>query len=62
MKKYHKFIEYAYLFIALFLIEETIRTWGDNSKTFMYIAMAIMALAMFFFRRWFRNKAERKNQ
>ncbi len=61
MKTYHKIIEYAYLFIAVFLIEETIRTWGDNNKTFLYIALALMAIAMFLFRRWFRSKTKNKN-
>lgn len=60
MKTYHKVLEYAYLFVAVFLIEETIRTWGDNNKTFLYLALALMAIAMFLFRRWFRNKTEKK--
>lgn len=62
MKKYNRIVEYVYLFIAIFLIEETIRNWEDNSKSFMYIALAVMALAMFFFRRWFRNKVENKEK
>ena len=62
MRRYFKIVEYGYLLIALFLTEETIRTWGDNSKSFLYIALALMALFMFFFRRWYRKKHERENE
>lgn len=61
MRYYIKFIEYAYLIVAVFFIEETIRTWGDNSKTFLYGALTIMAVFMYFFKRWFRKKTEREN-
>ncbi len=59
MKRYLIITEYAYLFIALFLTEETIRTWGDNqSRPYLYIALAVMGYFMFFFRRWHRRKME----
>lgn len=62
MKTYFKITQYAYLLIALFLVEETFRTWGENkSRTFLYIALAIMAVFMFFFKKWFRKKMEREN-
>lgn len=62
MKYYFKFIEYAYLIIAVFFIEETIRTWGDSqSQTFLFGALGLMAIFMFFFKRWFRKKTEREN-
>jgi len=58
-----KFVEYAYLIIGLFLTEEAVRTWGDeNSKSYLYLVLAALALFMFFFRRWYRKKAERENR
>lgn len=63
MKKYYKFIEYAYLLVALFLLEEAVRTWDgqDASRSYVMIALAVMALFMYFFKRWFRKKYEREN-
>lgn len=61
MKRYYKFIEYAYLAVAVFLIVETVRNWEDNSRSFLFLAMAVMALGMYFFKRWFRKKMEREN-
>lgn len=61
MKTYFKITQIAYLAIAAFLIEETIRTWGDNkSRTILFIALAVMAIFMFFFKRWFQKKMERQ--
>lgn len=63
MKRYLIITEYAYLFIALFLTEETIRKWGQQDATpFLYIALAVMGYFMFFFRRWHRRKLEGENR
>lgn len=61
MRKYHKYIEYAYLIVALFFTEETIRNWKGDETSYLFIALAVMALFMFFFKRWFRKKLEGEN-
>lgn len=62
MSKFFKFFEYAYLVIALFFVEETFRNLGDeHSRTFLYLALAVLALFMFFFKRWYRKKLEQEN-
>ena len=61
MKTYNKYIEYAYLAVALFFTEETIRNWDGDETSYLFIALAAMALFMFFFKRWFRKKLEREN-
>ncbi len=58
MIKLFKIIEYGFLIIALFLLEETIRTWGDTSKTFLYVVFIILAVFMYFFNRWYRKRLE----
>lgn len=61
MKTYFKFVEYAYLLIGLFFIEELIRTWGkDDNKNFLFGVFAIICILMYFFRRWWRKKMKRE--
>lgn len=61
MKTYLKVTEYAFLIAAIFFAGRTIWAWGDNNKVFISLALAIMALFMFLFKRWFRKKMEREN-
>lgn len=62
MKYYIKFIEYAYLVIGVLFAIEAFRKLGvDNSRSFLMIALGVMALLMFFFKRWFRKKIRREN-
>lgn len=62
MRKFVKFFEYAYLLIALFFIVETFRNWADEeSRSILYIILAVLALFMFFFKRWYRKKLKREN-
>lgn len=62
MKYYIKFIEYAYLAVAVLFLAGAFNNYGvDNSKSFLFAALGIMALLMFFFKRWFRKKIQREN-
>lgn len=62
MKYYIKFIEYAYLAIGVLFAIEAFRKFGvDNSRSFLMIALGVMAFLMFFFKRWFRKKIQREN-
>ncbi len=62
MQTIHKVIQYAYLFIAVFFIYESVRMWNeDNGKAIMLLVFALMAVGMYFFKKYFRNKMN-KNQ
>ncbi|HUH26837.1 hypothetical protein [Gelidibacter sp.] len=57
MQTIHKVIQYAYLFIAVFFIYESVRWWNeDNGKAIMLLVFAILAVGMYFFKKHFRKK------
>ncbi len=59
MVKYYKFFEYAYLVIAIIFIVEAFLNWKINSqKSYIYLAFAVLAIFMYFFRKKFRKKFE----
>ncbi len=62
--KYHKFSEIIYAIIALIATYKTYTEWNiDRNRAYLFLGFAILSLFMFFFRRHFRKKFEkRKNQ
>lgn len=56
--------EYFYLLIAVFFTYEAINNWNseDNSKSYMFLFFVVIAIFMFFFRRSFRKKVEKRSQ
>jgi len=59
MTKYFKIFEYAYLIIAIVFFIETVLNWNLNSqKAYLYLAFAIMAVFMYFFRKRYRKRFE----
>ena len=59
MAKYFKFFEIAYLIIAIVFIVETILRWNsDRNKAYIFMAFAVMAVFMYFFRKKYRKKFE----
>lgn len=61
--KFFKFVEYAYILVAAFFVEEAIRTWSvDSSRAYLYLFFAGIAVFMFFFKRNFRKRMEQRNQ
>jgi hypothetical protein len=60
--KFFKFFEYAYLAFAAFFIFEGISNWGRSpSRAWLFFGLALVAVFMFFFKRRFRKKMERRN-
>ncbi len=54
--KLYKFFEYGYLLIALFFIVSGIMKFStDSKKTTLYLFFGVIAIFMFFFKRWFRK-------
>lgn len=61
--KYFKFFEFAYLGFAVFFIYEAIRKWNEPSQQkYIFLAIALMAVFMFFFKRRFRKKTEAQEE
>ena len=63
MTKFYKFIEYGYLIIAIFLFVETILNWSSaREKAYFYLAFSILATFMFFFKKNFRKRMEKRKK
>lgn len=63
MMKLSKFFEFAYLVAAAFFIFEVVRMWGEErSRAYLFLFLAVVALFMFFFRRYFRHKYENRRK
>ena len=62
MKRLWKFFQYWYLMIAFICIVEGIVRWNsDRSRSFLFIGFAILITIVFFFKRHFRKKVEKRN-
>ncbi len=63
MAKYFKFFEFAYLVISVIFIVETFLTWkSDPNKAYIFLAFAVMAIFMYFFRKKYRKKFENQER
>ncbi|MGJ8590934.1 MAG: hypothetical protein ACSHXF_00200 [Aquaticitalea sp.] len=61
--KIQKFIQYAYLFIAVFFVYETYRNWNlDRDRAYMLLFFAVLAVFMYFFKKRFTKKFDDKNK
>ncbi len=57
MKKIIKFIEIAWLTIACISVFEIYNNWNlDRNKSYWYGFIALLAIFMYFFRKWQRKK------
>ena len=60
MAKYFKFFEIAYLIIAIVFIIETVLRWNSEpNKAYIFLAFALLAIFMYFFRKKFRKRFEK---
>jgi LPXTG-motif cell wall-anchored protein len=60
MAKYFKFFEIAYLIIAVVFIFETVMRWNSEpNKAYIFLAFALLAIFMYFFRKKFRKRFEK---
>lgn len=63
MTKYFRYFEYAYLIMGGFFIFETFAIWDtERSRAYIFIFLAAMAIFMFFFKRNFRRKLEKRQK
>jgi len=63
MNKFWKFLQYGYLIIAVIFLIEAIFAWKDDiNKALFMLGFSIFILLIFFFKRKFRKKIEKKNK
>lgn len=61
--KLQKYIQYAYLFIAIFFIYETYRNWDlDRNRAYMLLFFAALAVFMYFFKKNFAKRFDDKTK
>ena len=63
MNKFWKFLQYGYLIIAvIFLVEAALARKDEINKALFMLGFSIFILLIFFFKRKFRKKIEKKNK
>ena len=63
MNKFWKFLQYGYLIIAIIFLIDAIIAWKDDiNKALFMLGFSIFILLIFFFKRKFRKKIEKKNK
>lgn len=62
MMRYAKYTEWLYAVVAVLAGIETYAKWGeDRNKAYLFLFFTIISIGMFFFRRHFRKKFEKRN-
>lgn len=62
MTKLWKFFQYGYLIVAIIcLIEGIIRFNSEREKAYLFLGFSIFITLVFFFKRHFRKKVEKRN-
>ena len=60
MAKYFKLFEIAYLVIAvLFAVESILRWNSEPNKAYIFLAFAVLAVFMYFFRKKYRKRFQK---
>lgn len=63
MIKILRYTEYLYLAVALLSIYKITELWSVNPKdTYIFIFFAVVSIAMFFFRRNYRKRFEKRKR
>lgn len=63
MQKVWKIFEYGYLIIAVIFIVEAILKWSESrEKAYLMLLFSGIAIFIYFFRKRFRKKIEKRNK
>lgn len=62
MMKILKYTEYLYLFVAIASIYKIITLWESGENLYLFIFFAVISIGMFFFRRIYRKKFEKRQK
>lgn len=61
--KIYKLFEYGYIAMALFSLYLVLTHWSENrERSYMFIIFAVVAVGMYFFKRWFRKNMENRSK
>lgn len=61
--KIYMLFEYGYIAMTLFSIYLVMTNWSDNrERSYMFIIFAVVAIGMYFFKRWFRKNMENRSK
>lgn len=61
--KIYKLFEYGYIAMALFSVYLVLTHWSENrERSYMFIIFAVVAIGMYFFKRWFRKNMENRSK
>ena len=61
--KIYKLFEYGYIAMALFSMYLVMTNWSENrERSYMFIIFAVVAVGMYFFKRWFRKNMENRSK
>jgi len=59
-KKFLRFVELAYLFVAaIFIVETLIALQNDNPRWWLSLLLSIVAIGMYFFKKHYRQKLDK---
>lgn len=62
MMRYVKYTEWLYLIVAVLAAYKTYTLWGvEQDRAYLFLFFLVISLGMFFFRRHFRKKFEKRN-
>ncbi|WP_435415849.1 hypothetical protein [Polaribacter aestuariivivens] len=62
MNRIWKFFQYGYLMVAFICLIETYMQWNLNrDRAYLFLGFAIFIILVFFFKRHFRKKVEKRN-
>jgi len=57
-----KYLQYAYLIIAIIFLVEAISRWNeDREKAYLMLGFSVFITLVFFFKRFFRKKVQSRN-
>lgn len=63
MNTFWKYLQYGYLIIGLLFIERGVSNWNISKQdAFINFGFAIFIILIFFFKRHFRRKIEKRNK
>ena len=61
--KIYKLFEYGYIAMAIFSMYLVLTNWSENrERSYMFIIFAVVAVGMYFFKRWFRKNMENRSK
>jgi L-asparagine transporter-like permease len=62
MNKLWKFFQYGYLMVAFIcIVEGIVRLNSERSRSYLFLGFALVIILVFFFKRHFRRKVEKRN-